>query len=435
MDSVWTENAERPHFGTLQGSLKTDVLIIGGGLAGILIAYKLKEAGVDCVLVEAKRICDGITKNTTAKITLQHGLLYDKIISRYSKENAQQYYNAQKKACEEYSLLCKSIDCDYEIKDSYVYSLDDRKKIEDEVRALELLGEKAEFQDSLELPLKIAGAVKVKGQAQFNPLKFAFSIAENLPVYENTKVLELLPGKAVTDRGEIICRNTVIATHFPILNKHGGYSFKMYQHRSYVIALEGAPSVNGMYVDEAEEGLSFRNYKQLLLIGGGDHRTGKNGGGWKVPEAFAELNYPDCNIKYRWATQDCMTLDGIPYIGQYAGDAHSLFVATGFNKWGISSSMVSAMLLRDMLTGKNNENASVFSPSRSILHPQLFINMLESFIGFVTPFAPRCPHLGCALKYNKEEHSWDCPCHGSRFSENGQLIDNPATDDKKTLLR
>ena len=137
MDSVWTKDSARITFSELDNNIKTDVLVIGGGMAGILTAKMLKDAGVDCVLVEAKRICDGITKNTTAKITLQHGLIYDKITSRYGKENAQKYLEIQKKACNEYSKLCKNIDCDYEIKDSFVYSLDDRKKIEDEIKALE----------------------------------------------------------------------------------------------------------------------------------------------------------------------------------------------------------------------------------------------------------------------------------------------------------
>ena len=125
-----------------------------------------------------------------------------------------------------------------------------------------------------------------------------------------------------------------------------------------------------------------------------------------------------------------MTLDSIPYIGKYSKLTPNLYVATGFNKWGMTSSMASAMLLTDMICGRKNEYKEVYSPSRRILHPQLAANMFESLKGLATPTAPRCPHLGCALKYNKEEHSWDCPCHGSRFTEDGELINNPATDDK-----
>ncbi len=430
MDSIWIENSAQVAFPKLPGSIKTDVLIIGGGLAGLLCAHKLKKAGVDCILVEAKKICDGITGDTTAKITLQHGLIYDKLIRQFGEAKAQMYLQAQMRAMREYSRLCLSISCDYIQQDSYVYSVSDREKIETEVAALNRLGCKAEFSKAENLPFSVAGAVRVKNQAQFHPLKFAFEIAKDLPIYENTKVLELTPGKALTQRGQISCKKIIVATHFPILNKHGSYFLKMYQHRSYVLALEGAQKVDGMYVDEDKKGLSFRNYGDLLLLGGGSHRTGKQGGNWRELEQFAQKHYPSARITGKWATQDCMTLDRVPYIGQYSKNTPDLYVATGFNKWGMTSSMVSAMVLTDLVQGKQNEYTSVFSPSRSILWPQLAINAFESVVGLLTPTSPRCPHLGCALKYNPAEHSWDCPCHGSRFTESGEVINNPATDDK-----
>ncbi len=431
MSSIWTENIDRKSFKPLKQDIQTDVLIIGGGIAGILCAYQLKKTGIDCVLVEAKRVCSGITENTTAKITLQHGLIYDKLIKKYGLEKARLYADANRKAVAEYSRICNGVDCKYEIKDSYVYSLSDRDKIEREARALQKLGIDGTFCESVDLPFSIAGAVQIKEQAQFHPLKFLFEIAKNLPIYENTKVLELTPYNAITPYGEIKCKKIIVATHFPIINKHGGYFLKMYQHRSYVIALENAQAMNGMYVDEDEKGLSFRNFGNLLLLGGGAHRTGKKGGNWKELEDFAKKHYPSAQIHHQWATQDCMTLDGIPYIGQYSKSTPDLYVATGFNKWGMTSSMVSAMILTDLIRGKENKYTEVFSPQRSILHPQLAVNTFESIMGLITPSVPRCPHLGCALKYNPEEHSWDCPCHGSRFTENGELIDNPATDDKE----
>ncbi len=431
MHSIWAEKAYRENFRELKQDIKTDVLIIGGGITGILCAFKLKAASVDCVLVEADRICGGITKNTTAKITLQHSLIYDKLMNKYGQDNAQLYLNAQNEAVNEYHKLCKTIDCDYEQKDSYVYSKTDRAAIEKEVSAINKLGLKADFVQSIDLPLNIAGSVRVKDQAQFHPLKFLYEIAKDLPIYENTKVLQLMPNKAITNSAHISCKKIIVATHFPILNKHGGYFLKMYQHRSYVLALDNAQNADGMYVDEDKKGLSFRSFGNLLLLGGGAHRTGKSGGNWRELEEFARTHYPSASIVNKWATQDCMTLDGVPYIGRYSKSTPNLYVATGFNKWGITSAMVSAMILSDMVCGRDNQYADVFSPSRSMLHPQLAANAFESLVGILTPTAPRCPHLGCALKYNSAEHTWDCPCHGSRFALNGQLIDNPATDDKK----
>ena len=216
-----------------------------------------------------------------------------------------------------------------------------------------------------------------------------------------------------------------------MLNKHGLYFLKLYQHRSYVLALENAPELQGMYADEAEVGMSFRNAQNLLLLGGGDHRTGKRGGGWRELADFARIHYPQARIRCRWATQDCMTLDGVPYIGQYSPRTPDLYVLTGFNKWGMTGAMAGALLLRDMLLDRTPDWAEVFSPARSMLHKQLFINAGEAVVNLLTPTAPRCPHMGCALKHNSQEHSWDCPCHGSRFAEDGALIDNPATGNLK----
>ena len=429
MRSLWKETAALPEFPELVGDVRTDVLIIGGGIAGILTAYLLHEKGVKYVLVEKGRICSGTTGNTTAKITFQHGLIYDKILKSDGTEAARKYLAANRAAFDKYAELCGKTDCDYEIKDNYVYSTDDRRKLEKEVEALEKIGYIADLCENVPLPVKTVGAVKFPDQAQFNPLKFLSSVAEGLNIYENTFVREMRGNTAVTDKGKIHADTVIAATHFPFINKHGSYFLKLYQHRSYVIALENAQDVNGMYVDECDTGLSFRNYEGLLLLGGGGHRTGKKGGNWAELRAFAAKKYPDSREKHFWATQDCMSLDGIPYIGRYSAKTHGFYVASGFNKWGMTGSMTAAMLLSDMILGKRNGFASVFDPSRSIVKPQLFINGAEAVCNLLTPSKKRCPHLGCALKWNEAERSWDCPCHGSRFTEHGRVLDNPANGD------
>ena len=431
MDSVWTQTAHLPEFEPLSDDIRTDVLVIGGGMAGLLCAWQLTRAGIDCVLVEADRLCSGMTQDTTAKITAQHGLIYRKLIRRLDTEQARLYLEANQHAVAEFRRLCQGIDCEFETQDSYVYSRSDRRTIEQEMAALEKLGCKAHLAEQLPLPFSVAGAVCLKHQAQFHPLKFAAAIAGGLRIFEHTKVQELAPGLAKTNRGVISAEHIIVATHFPMLNKHGGYFLKLYQHRSYVLALQNAPKIDGMYVDEAKTGLSFRRYGDLLLLGGGSHRTGKQGGNWAELERFAGEHFPKANITARWAAQDCMTLDDVPYIGPYARHTPGLFVATGFNKWGMTSSMVAATLLRDLVQGKDNPWAEVFRPSRTGIRPQLAVNMGESILHLLTPTVPRCPHLGCALKYNPAEHSWDCPCHGSRFAHDGKLLNDPATDDKR----
>ena len=428
-ESLWTDNLKLPQFKSLDRDVKTDVLIIGGGLCGILCAYYLHRKGVNYILVEGNEIASGITKNTTAKITLQHGLIYKKITDSYGRENAQMYLKANEMALRKYEKMCKNMDCNFEKKDAYTYSLTDRAKIEDEVRAVKNLGFECDYVENLELPFNTKGAIRHKNQAQFHPFKFVSEVAKGLNIYENTFVREYTPDYVITNNGKIKANKIIVTTHFPFINKHGSYFLKLYQHRSYVSAFRNVPDLNGMYVDEDKKGMSFRTYGNFMLVGGGGHRTGKQGAAWDGLEDFVKKIYPEARLKYRWAAQDCMSLDGIPYIGNYSKNTPDMYVATGFNKWGITSSMVSAMILTDMVQGRKNEFADIFSPQRSMVKPQLFVNGIEATINLLTPTTKRCPHLGCALKWNKAEHTWDCPCHGSRFHEDGKLIDNPATGD------
>ena len=433
MESIWTRTAEPPRFEPFSGDVRTDVLVIGGGITGILCAHMLTAAGIDCILAEAGRICGGITKNTTAKITSQHNLIYSKLIKEQGIEKARLYLRANQEALGEYKRLCARIDCNFAERDAYVYSRTDPKKIVAELKALELIGESgisAEFASGLPLPFKVAGAVKFGHQAEFHPLKFAYALAGGLKIYENTRILRLTPDGALAENGRIIADNTIIATHFPLPRWDGAYFLKMYQHRSYVLALKNAQQVNGMYIDEAKDGLSFRDYNDLLLIGGGSHRTEKQGGGWKELSDFAAAHYPGASEVCRWATQDCMTLDGMPYIGLLSRRSKHIYTACGYNKWGMTSAMAAAMLLRDLICGRENPYAGLFSPSRSIWRPQLALNAASALAGLLTPTVPRCGHMGCALKYNSQEHSWDCSCHGSRYDSDGRLIDDPAQSDK-----
>lgn len=427
MDSIWAKTT-MPSFPRLNGDMDTDILIIGGGIAGVLTAYFLHQSGANYLLVEKDRLCRGVTQNTTAKITAQHGLLYHKIVNSRGTETAQKYLRANQTALETYAQLCEKIDCHFERKDNYVYAAE-RRKLEDELRALQAIGYPAELRENLPLPLETAGAVKFSQQAQFHPLQFLAEIVQGLHIYENTVVREMIGSTAVTNGGRIRAKKVIVTTHFPFINKHGSYFLKLYQHRSYVIALEGAQNVDGMYVDESRTGLSFRNYDNLLLLGGGSHRTGKKGGDWQELRVFAGIHYPRVREVACWATQDCMSLDGVPYIGPYSRRTPHLYVASGFNKWGMTGAMAAAQLLHDQVLGKENDWADVFDPSRSILKPQLLVNGWEAVTNLLTPTKKRCPHLGCALHWNEAERTWDCACHGSRFSQQGKVLDNPANGD------
>lgn len=431
METIWEKTASLPPFTPLERDISTEVLVIGGGITGLLCAHFLHQANIPCVLVEAKELCNGVTGCTTAKITCQHGLIYDKLLRRFGKKLAGHYLRANEEALIRYRSLCSQIDCNFQQEDAYVYTSTDRGRLERELAALKTLGYPAEQVDKLPLPFPIAGAVRFPHQAQFHPLKFLSGIAAPLTIYTHTPVQELIGTTARTPHGKIEAKKIIIATHFPFLNKHGSYFLKLYQQRSYVLALQGAKLPEGMYLGADKDGLSFRRYNDLLLLGGGGHRTGKQGGGWEALRSIVLRYYPNAREVGHWATQDCMTLDGIPYIGPYSASTEGLYVATGFNKWGMTSAMAAATLLTDLVQGKENPYAALFSPSRTMLRPQLAVNAAEAVFSLLTPTPKRCPHMGCALKWNPQERTWDCPCHGSRFTETGKLINNPATSDLK----
>ncbi len=426
MKSLWIDSVNLEKREKLFKDIKTSVAIVGGGMAGLLTAYFLKRKGVDCIVLEAKRIGEGVTKNTTAKITSQHNLIYADLITNIGTEGAKKYLLANENAVKLYKDICKNIDCDFCELPSFVYTVKDRRKIEREVLAVNKLGFNAEFVNKIELPIEVLGAIKFNKQAQFNPFKFIDYISKNLTIYENTMVREIRNDELITDKAKIKAENIIITSHFPFINKYGFYFVKMYQHRSYVLALKNAQKLNGMYIGDSDGELSFRSYNDLLLLGGFGHRTGKISEGYGGLERISKKLYPKSEVMYHWSTQDCMSLDNIPYIGKYSSNKSNMFVATGFNKWGMTSSMIGANILSDMLIGKKNQFEEVFSPQRFVINKQVFINLFETIKNFIVPTTKRCSHLGCSLKYNKQEHSWDCACHGSRFDSKGNVINNPA---------
>lgn len=431
MDSLWTMDVTPPDFPKLKGDISTEVLVIGGGMAGVLCARELTARGIDCALAEAGTVGSGVTRGTTAVLTAQHDTSYATLIRRFGREKARQYLHANLDAVARFRALAKDIPCDFEDAPSVMYTLTDEDGFRREAEAVRSLGFTAEFQKKTRLPFDVAGAVRFPGMAQFHPLKFLFCAARGLAVYQNTFVRRIDDNIAITGNGRIRARKIVVATHFPFVNSRGLYFMKLYQTRSFVIALEDAPDLGGTYVDASEDGMYFRNYGGLLLVGGGDKRTGKDAGGFNKVRAFIRHHFPHATEKFAWATQDCTSLDGVPYIGRYSPSTPDLYVATGFNEWGMTSSMAASSILADLIEGKENPYAPVFSPQRSMLRPQLFANLGATLADFIIPTAKRCPHLGCALQWNNAEHSWDCPCHGSRFDEHGHLIDNPAMRNAK----
>lgn len=429
MDSLWQQEVSGKPRRQLKGNRRTEVLVIGGGMAGVLCAKLLQDAGKDVILTEARQIGCGITARTTAVLTAQHDFLYQDMVAKFGIQTASAYLHANLDAVWQFRELAKNIPCDFEDMPSMQFTVREPGRLKKEIPLLKELGFEAKWHSTTSLPIPAVGAVEYPGMGQFHPLKFLQGAAKDLEIYENSRVLQLQGTAARLEHGTVKADKVVVATHFPFINRAGLYFMKLYQNRSYVLALENAPMPGATLAELEGRGIYFRSYGDLLLVGGGDHRTGKKGGGYDYLKAYVKQYFPGSSIKYAWANQDCMSLDGLPYVGQYSPRMPNVYVAAGFNAWGMTNSMVAAHLIRDMIISKENSLASVLRPDRSVFHKQLLYNLGETIADFTIPTVKRCPHLGCALRWNPQEHSWDCPCHGSRFEKGGTLLDTPAQKD------
>ena len=440
--SIWTKEVQVQRRKEFAGRISVNTAVIGGGMAGILTACLLQEKGISCVVLEAGRMGSGQTGRTTAKVTLQHRLIYDKLIRTRGIAQAQQYADANRRAIEEYRRLiaARRIDCDWQETAAYLYTKTHVGELQRECRAAEKLGIPAEMVSRTELPFPVEGALCFAEQAQFHPLKFLRQIAPEMKLCEHSRVLRVDAQELTLENGTVKAENIVFASHYPFVNVPGYYFLKMHQERSYVLALapkDGAKAreIKGMYLGIDAGGLSVRSWSGGILLGGEGHRTGENteGGRYLRLQRAAAKYFPDYREEMRWSAQDCMTLDGVPYIGKYGHGRRNWYVATGFGKWGMTGSMTAAMLLSDQIAGRENPNAEVFSPQRILPRASAGNALNETghavrgLVGGKETQKPlRCTHLSCHLTWNPEEQTYDCPCHGSRFDAEGRLLDGPA---------
>ena len=488
--SLWIATTPETNYPQVPENLTVDVAVLGGGITGIATAYLLKQAGATVAVVEAGRIVKSVTGNTTAKITSLHNLIYDHLISQFGEEQAQRYANAQETAKEKIASLVGdlNIDCDFRRTAAYTYTdvEDQLDQIKAEVEAATKLGLPASYVETTELPFEIKGAVKLDNQAQFHPRKYLLALAEKVVgdgshIFEETRAFDIEDEEPCTIRtsgGIIRAKSVVISTHFPYHDPNI-YFAAMYPKRSYVLGCRlNGPVPEGMYISAGDPHHSIRNnpYEdgEILMIGGENHKTGQGGDTserYRRLEEWARANFDIRSIEYRWSTQDNNTIDKVPYIGKLSSGSKHLYVATGFGGWGMTNSHVAAMLLSDMILGRENPWAEVFDPSRfkPITSAKDFItenlNVAKEFMAdrISTPklddvALPRgqgevvesngervavyvddrgttyacsavCTHLGCIVHWNGAEKSWDCPCHGSRFNYDGKVIQGPANKD------
>ena len=427
--TIWSDIKISPH-PKLEEDISCEVLVIGGGIAGILIAYYLKKSGMDVVLVEMDRIGAKKTVKTTACITALQDVSYYDLIKSKGIENAKLYLNSCLDGVEEYKNLAKEFNFDFEQVSSYKYYKDDNDNLNKEILALDKMKYPYELVDKVNLPIEFDKAIEFKNQGQMNPMKLIKELAREIKIYEHTKIIKVKEKCAYTENNTINAEHIVVASGFPFLRLKGLYSFKMHQNKSYVISTENTLNFKGNIISSKNSKLYFRDYKGSLIIGGNDIKTGKHNNGFDDLIEFSK-KYINKKIDYKWINQDCISLDDIPYIGRISAFSENIFVATGFNLWGMTSSMISALIIRDLICENTNKYEELFNPLRLYKIVPLLGNATTAIINLIKINKKRCNHLGCSLVEMSEDDSYECPCHGSKFHKNGELIDGPAINDLK----
>lgn len=427
--TIW-EDIQLPFFPALKKNIETEVLVIGGGICGVLCAYRLSKAGKKVVLVEKNTLCSQRTKRTTAVITALQDVWYADMLKQIGKEKTKLFLEANLEAVEEYKRLSKEFSFDFEEVSSYKYSTTGRERLYREINTLKDLDYTAYFTETTEAPLDIAGAIEFKRQGQMNPLKLIRGLAEKLEIYEHTEIKDIKENTAYTENCMILAEDIVVCTGYPLFKLRGLYFPRLTQNKSYVMAIKASVPVAANGIGEKENEIYFRNYGDYLLIGGNDQKTGKYKNGFFPVIRYIQAYYPEQDIEYFWVNQDSVSVDGLPYIGRYSKSMKHAYVATGFNLWGMTGSMISSLLLTDLILKRENRYQEVFSPRRSTPFLPLVKNLGTAVKGLVNFRTKRCGHLGCGLYWNEKEEVFECPCHGSKYSKDGEVIFGPAQKDK-----
>lgn len=487
-NSLWHATAPEAAYPALEGDRRADVAVVGGGLAGLTTALLLAQRGVDVVVLEARTLASGVTGHTTGKVTSQHGLLYSELVSKHGEAAAAVYGLANQAAVEQVALLVEQggIDCAFERRPAYTYTNAGSlvSRIEHEVEVATRLGLPASFAQETDLPYDVLGAIRFDDQAQFHVMHYCHGLAEMITaaggaVYQHTRVTDVQdssPLRVVSDAGTVSADAVVLATHLPILDR-GLYFAKAEPSATYGIAAHvdaGAPE--GMYISAESPTRSVRSYvhdgQPMVVVVGESHRTGEGGDErehWQALIDFTQRSWPGSRVAYRWFAEDYVPQDLLPYIGRLSRTSGPIYVATGFQKWGLSNGTVAAMILADLVTGQPHAWAKVFDSNRltplasakkfvehnlkaavhfvrdrTIGEPAEAAESLEPGQGVLVRHAGRqyavskdeqgkvhtrsavCTHLGCIVAWNEAHRSWDCPCHGSRYGPDGSVLEGPA---------
>lgn len=487
--SYWTDSVETPEFSKLNKDIDVDVVIVGGGITGITAAYLLTNAGMKVAILDSDRLLNGTTGHTTAKITAQHDLIYDELIKNLGIDKARLYYESNMEALSFISQTIDQlqIDCDFSRQDAWIYATTEKyqAKIEKEANAYEKLGISGRLVESIPIDIDVKNALIMHNQAQFHPVKYLTTLIKQIiekggQIFEHTTAVDVETRKQPTvltdDKYSVTADYILACTHFPFYEGLGFYSARMHANRSYLIAAKTENKFpGGMYLSVDEPKRSLRSVKingeEMVLIGGENHKTGQSEDTikhYQALEKFGQQILKTDEIPYRWSAQDLTTLDKVPYIGNVTSGQNRILIATGYRKWGMTNGTNAALLLSDIVLNQKNNYLDLYTPSRFNVVPSLknlivenanvaehlikgklqmshinadFLSNDEADIisikgerkgaykdaeGKLHIVDTTCTHVGCEVEWNNGERSWDCPCHGSRFSYTGEVIEGPA---------
>ena len=482
--SLWLATSGEDAYPPLAQDVEVDVAVVGAGITGVTTALLLKRGGARVAVLEAGRVCAGTTGYTTAKVSALHAVTYTNLASRFGEEGARVYAAANEGGLERIAAFVEElgIDCDFRRKPNYTYagSSQGLRELEREMEAARAAGLPVTFTDELDLPYPVAGAVGLADQAEFHPRRYVLALAQAVAgdgshVFEQSRVLAVDQGSParVTANGHTVTAGAVVvATGMPILDR-GIYFARETPVRSYIVAARAAWRAQGMYISADEPTRSVRTHpvvgEELVLVGGEGHKpgTGDPKASYARLERFAREHFDAGEVMYRWASQDYVPADGMPYVGRLWPFSDRLLTATGFRKWGLANGTAAAMILSDRLLGRDNPWAATFDPMRvkpvAALPAMVKEALQDGFYFFADrvreraaadSIAPgegrvvgsgltqkavyraesgelravsaRCTHLGCVVRWNGAERTWDCPCHGSRFDVDGGVVQGPA---------
>jgi glycine/D-amino acid oxidase-like deaminating enzyme/nitrite reductase/ring-hydroxylating ferredoxin subunit len=487
--SLWIATAPAPERPRLAGRERADVAVLGAGITGLLTALALSQDGLDVAVVEAGRVGGGVTGHTTAKVSSLHALQYATLARRHGEAVARTHGEANEAGLAAIFDLAErhGIECDLRRRDNYTYAPlgEDVSEVREEARAAAGLGLPADFVADLPLPFPVAGAVRFRDQAELHPRRFLLGVAEALAargvrIWERSPVLSVDDGTPVrvrADGGELEAGRVVVATGMPILDR-GLWWARMHPERSYIVAMEpGEARPEGMFISTEDPAHSVRlapgpDGRELLLVGGQGHKVGQGGdtlARYRELAAFGRERLGAGQVRYRWSSQDNMPADGLPSIGRLWPFSDRLLTATGYKKWGLAQAAAAAEILRELVQGRDHSWASAYDPHRVRLATAGLTDLVKENAdaglhffgdrlrrrgrassppgpgegrvvsqrgrqvavsrdpdGTLRAVSARCTHLGCIVDWNPAERSWDCPCHGSRFAPDGEVLQGPA---------